>query len=89
MSISLITAITIQNQGDAIRRKVLMCDLDMWMGCIWLFHGENPHQLLISTKAIFESEKLALENVEGLVRQIREIDLAEEIRKNLTSRIGD
>lgn len=85
----LITALTIQTQGDNIHCEGLLTESGKWMGCIWHYKEGTPHALLISTEAIFKSEKEALENVEDLVTKIRAADLKEEMRKNHSNTSGD
>jgi hypothetical protein len=78
MGISLITALTIQNQGSNIHCEPYgqHKDTGKWAGAINLYHDGFFHTTLLSSEATFDSSELAVKAMEDVVQQVRKADLS-------------
>jgi len=77
MGVSLYTALVIQSVDNDIRCEIYGSDgKGKYAGAINLYHDGHLHTTLLSTGLIYGSEKDAIEGMEGVVKQVRAINLA-------------
>jgi hypothetical protein len=84
MGISLRNAMIIQSQGDNIVCEVYgqSKETGKWAGAINLYEEGFFHTTLISSQTIFDTKKMAVECMEGVVEIAKKIDLSESMKKN-------
>lgn len=77
MGIYLITAMTIQGQGDNIVCEPLgqHRETGKWAGVINLYKGGFFHTTLLSSEPIFSTREEAISEMKEVVRLVREMDL--------------
>lgn len=77
MSISLYTALTIQNSDNDIRcEPYSQCKTTgHWAGAINLYHDGCFHTTLLSSEQVHQSEELAIATMKNLLEQISTTDL--------------
>jgi len=77
MGISLLTAITIQSNGDDIHCETAGSDEESgkWAGAISLYRDGHLHTTLLSTKPTYKTRRTAVAAMKRLVAKIRAAEL--------------
>jgi hypothetical protein len=76
MGVTMLTALIIQSRGDDVKCEYTGPDKDgMYTGWINLYRDEEYDHPLLDSGPTFKEKKIAIETMEGIVVQIREIDL--------------
>ena len=81
MSVSVYTAMMIQQHGPNIKCAAISDDKDKWSGQINFWKGDSLHTALIDTTFNFDSEEEALADMQKIVDYVRSIDIAKESKK--------
>lgn len=81
MSVSVYTAMMIQNHGDNIKCAAASDDKGKWLGQINFWKKGSLHTTLVDTTFNFDTKEEALAEMNKIVDYIRTVDLAEEAKK--------
>ena len=79
MGISMLTAMIIQSRGDDVKCEVAGPNKDgKYIGWINLYQDSEYDHALLDSGPAFDSKDAALEKMESVVKQIRNMDLSPE-----------
>lgn len=74
--VTMITAMKIQANGDDVKCVAYGSKEGKYSGIVELWHGDDFHEVMLSTDPpTFDSKKAAVEHMEDIVKQVRDIDL--------------
>jgi len=71
----MITAMKIQHNGDDVKCAAYGTKDGKYAGMVELWHGEDMHEVMLSTEPVFGSRKEAVDSMEDIVKQVRELEL--------------
>ena len=71
MGVSLRTALVIKGNGDNIKCEANMLTERLWSGAVVLYHGDVPHETLLTSTPVYESRKAAIAAMTDVVEEIR------------------
>ncbi|MFH0846218.1 MAG: hypothetical protein V1851_02345 [Patescibacteria group bacterium] len=73
MTISRLTALTIQNPNNDIRYEVFSQDekSGLFAGSVTNYKDGHPHAILLSTNAVYDSVEKTLEAMKNLIEKIQ------------------
>jgi len=78
--VTMITAMKIQANGDDVK-CVAYGNGKKFAGIVELWHGEDMHEVMLSTDPVFLTRKEAVGSMEDIVKQVREIDLDDPFKQ--------
>ena len=73
--VTMITAMEIQTNGDDVKCAAYGSNIGLYSGMVELWHSDEMHKVMLSTEPIFLTKKEAINSMEDIVKQVRDIDL--------------